>query len=203
VLLLEVIVLGVVMAVVSLVGPAAFRAKVRKRLRSTPSKVEHGALVTLIGRILETNELVEAPLTGRRGVLVAASAEMPEYGPDGPLIYRSFTMKPFDLDTVAAGIVRIDATMADIAIRPAAPKPRSSKREEAFMVSRGRGAISARVATFRELVLVPGMRIAVHGLALIEEDQQAERGYRDGAPQRTRIVSPKSGPIAIGDPPLC
>jgi hypothetical protein len=189
------------MLTVGVFGPVAYRASVRKRLRSAPSKVEHGALVTVIGRIVETDELIEAPLTGRRGVLVAASAELPEFGPDGPLIYRSLAMKPFDLDTVTAGIVRIDATMADIGIRPAAPKPRSAEREEAFMISHGRGATAARVATFREVVLAPGMRIAVHGIALIEEDEHAERGYRDSAPQRTRIVPPEGAPIAIGDPP--
>lgn len=59
------------------------------------------------------------------------------------------------------------------------------------MVSHGRGAISARVATFREFVLAPGMRIAVHGIALIEEDERAERGYRDRPPRRTRIVPPE------------
>lgn len=192
---------GVVITVTGVFGPVAYRASVRKRLRSAPSKIEHGTLVTVIGRIVETGELVEAPLTGRRGVLVAASAELPELDRDGPLIYRSFAMKPFDLDTVTAGIVRIDATMADIGIRPAAPKPRSTEREEAFMVSHGRGVTAAHVATFREVVLAPGMRIAVHGIALIEEDEQAERGYRDSAPRCTRIVPPKGALIAIGDPP--
>lgn len=67
--------------------------------RSTSWQLEHGALVTLIARVCETNELVYAPLTGRRGVPAAESAEMPEYGPNGQLIYRCLVMKPFDLDT--------------------------------------------------------------------------------------------------------
>jgi len=199
--LLGAIIWCIVLTVTAVVAPVAYRASVRKRLRSAPSKVEHGALVTVIGRIVETDELVEAPLTGRRGVLVVASAELPEFGPDGPLSYRSFAMKPFDLDTVTAGIVRIDATMADIGIRPAAPKPRSTEREEAFMVAHGRGAVAALAATFREVVLAPGRWIAVHGIALIEEAAQAERGYRDAAPRRTRIVPPEGARIAIGDPP--
>jgi hypothetical protein len=185
----------------SMIRPIVRRAAVRKRLRLAQSKVEHGALVTVIGRIIETDELVEAPLSGRRGVLVAASAEMPEEAKDGPLTYRSFAMLPFKLDTVTAGIVRIDATAAELGIRPRAPKPRSSAREEAFLVSHGRGATAAKVATFRELVLAPGMHIAVHGLALLEDDEHAERGYRDHAPQRTRIVAPEGAQIAIGDPP--
>jgi hypothetical protein len=45
------------------------------------------------------------------------------------------------------------------------------------------------------------MRIAVHGIALIKEDEQAERGYRDSAPWRTRIAPPEGAPISIGDPP--
>lgn len=191
----------VVLAVAGIVGPVVVRASVRKRLRSSPSTVEHGALVTVIGRIVETGELVEAPLSGRRGVLVVASAELPEQGPDGPLTYRAFAMKPFDLDTVTAGIGRIDATTADLGIRPGAPKPRSNEREEAFMIAHGRGATAARVATFRELVLAPGMRIAVHGVALIVEDTHAERDYRDRAPRRTRIVAPEDRTLAIGDRP--
>lgn len=182
-------------------APMAHRASVRKRLRSAPSKIEHGALVTVIGRIVDTSDLVEASLSGRRGVLAVASAEMPEMEANGPVIYRRLAMAPFDLDTVNAGLVRIDATTADIAIRPTAPKPRSTEREQAFMLAHGRGANAARVATFREVVLVPGMRIAVHGIAQIEEDPHAERGYRDLVPRRTRIVPPKNARIAIGDPP--
>lgn len=195
----------VLWAIAAMVGgvfaPVAYRASVRKRLRSAPSKIEHGALVTVIGRIVKTDELFEAPLSGRRGVVVAASAELPELALSGPLVYRHLAMKPFDLDTIAAGIVRIDATTADIGVRPTAPKPRSLAREEAFMIERGRGATSARVATFREVVLTPGTLIAVHGIAMIEEDPQAERGYRDSAPRRTRIVPPNDSVIAIGEPP--
>jgi hypothetical protein len=61
-------------------------------------------------------------------------------------------------------------------------------------------AISA-VATFREIVLTPGMRVAIHGVAMVDVvDQGGERGYRDSAPTRTRLVAHPDYPIAIGKP---
>lgn len=194
-------------AVVSLLfstffGRAMWRRSVNRRLRAGARDVTHGAMVTVVGTICETDQLVEAPLSGKKGVLVVTTAELPELDADGrPLQLSRTTTLPFSIDTANAGIVLVEATHADIALKGTAPRPRNTDREVAFVVAHGRGATVAPVATYRELVLAPGMRIAVHGAALVEDDVHAERGYRDGVPVRTRIVGSPDQRLAIGEPP--
>lgn len=182
-------------------GRAWRRNRVAKRLKAGLTASE-GHAVTVIGRIVETDRMVESPLSGKSGVLVHATAELSEFDHENlPVEYRATVAVPFYIDTVAKGLVRVDGTQFDIAIAGTAPRPRDRKREEAFMVSNGRGATAALAATFREVVLTPGMHIAVYGAALVEEDPQAERGYRDNAPIRTKLVAPPGQRLAIGEPP--
>ncbi len=184
-------------------GGAVWRRSVNRRLRAGSREVTHGAMVTVVGKICETDQLVEAPLSGKKGVLVVTTAELPELDADNrPLQLSRTTTVPFSIDTANAGIVLVEATHADIALKGTAPKPRNAEREAAFVVAQGRGASVAPVAIYRELVLVPGMRIAVYGAALVEADVHAERGYRDGVPVRTRIVGSPDQRLAIGEPPL-
>lgn len=137
------------------------------------------------------------PEDGRRGVYVHAVAMLPEADVDGPVTLRTQRMVPFELDT-EAGVVLVDGTEADLEIKPTAVVPRDSERERAFVVAHGRGAEVAPVATFREFVLVPGMRVAVHGIAKLEIADRGERGYRDAPPTRARIVASWSYRLAIG-----
>jgi hypothetical protein len=181
-------------------GRAWRRRQVQKRL--TAGLAGEGHAVTIVGRIVETDRLIESPLSGNKGVLVIAMAALPELDKDNlPVELTSTTAVPFYIDTVAKGLVRVEGAAFDTPMRGVAPKPRDRKREEAFMVSRGRGPTAALAATFRELVLTPGMHVAVHGAALVEEDPHAERGYRDTAPLRTKIVAPEGKRLAIGEAP--
>jgi hypothetical protein len=178
-------------------GPTLLRSKVRRRLRSGSSVLAEGATVTLSGTIRETVDLIEAPLSARRGVFVHAVAILPEADVDGPVTLRTQRMVPFEIDT-DAGVVLVDGTEADLEIKPTPVVPRDSDRERAFVVAHRRGAEVARVATFREFVLVPGMRVAVHGVAKLEAGERGERGYRDAAPARARIIAGSNYPLAIG-----
>lgn len=182
-------------------GRAWRRRKLQKRLNAGLVAGE-GHAVTVIGRILETDKLVEAPLSGKKGVLIVTTAELPEFGEDSlPVELKSTVAVPFHVDSPAHGIVRVEGAAFDTPMIGVAPKPRDRSREEAFMVSRGRGPTAALAATFRELVFTPGMHVAVYGAKLVEEDQQAERGYRDNAPLRTKLIAPEGHHLAIGEPP--
>ncbi len=158
--------------------------------------------MTVIGTIRETTNLVEAPLSARKCVVVHATAGLPEIDRTGTgenVVLATRLMVPFELDT-PAGIVLVDGTDADVDIKPESIPMRSRERERAFLVAHKRGPEIAPVATFGEVVIVPGMRVAVHGVALIENVEQGERGYRDAPPTRTRIVAHADYPLAIGKP---
>ncbi len=193
---------AVAFVVAAIFGPWARRSAITKRLRSGSLQLAEGATVTVIGTIRETTQLVEAPLSARRCVLAHAHAELPEVDRTAEGEYIVLTtrlMVPFELDTTS-GVILVDGTRADVDLKPQRIPGRDAERERAFVVGHGRGAEVARVATFREVVLIPGMRVAVHGVAMIEPIEQGERGYRDAAPTRTRIVAHADYPLAIGRP---
>ena len=193
---------AVAFTVATVFGPRARRSAITRRLRSGSLTLADGAIVTVIGTIRETANLVEAPLSARQCVVVHATAELPEVDRTGAgeyVVLATRLMVPFELDT-PAGIVLVDGTHADVDIKPQSIPRRSLERERAFMVAHKRGPEIAPVATFGEVVLVPGMRVAVHGVAVIENVEHGERGYRDAPPTRTRIVAHADYALAIGKP---
>ncbi len=189
------VVIGVVAAIAA---PFKLRSTLRGRLRAGSRTIEHRALVTVVGTIRETDTLVDSPISTKRGVVVHAQAELPEMGPDGPVILKTRRMTPFELDTMH-GVILVDGTEVDIVMKLPTVAKRSPNLERAFVIAHGRGETIANVATFRELVLGPGARITVHGVAMVEDQIDAERGYRDAAPTRTRIVAAEKYPITIGE----
>jgi len=186
-------------------GPRLRRSAIGKRLQAGSLQISDRASVTMFGTIRAIGpELIEAPLSGRSCVVAHAQAELPEIDARSDLpenvMLTTRRMIPFELDT-PSGIVLVDGTEADLDFKPARVPQRSVERERAFIVAHGRGVQIAATATFREVVLTPGMRVAVHGVAMIEvAEQGGERGYRDAAPTRTRLVAHPNYPIAIGMP---
>jgi hypothetical protein len=188
-----------------LIGPWRRRSAIEKRIASGSRTIADRTSVTVVGTIrVGANDLLQAPLSGRRGVIVYAHAELPEVdgrvGSTENVTLVTKRMQPFELDT-DAGVVLVDGTELDLAIDPLRVPRRSAEREREFVTSHGRGDSVAAVATFRELVITPGMCIAVHGMAIIDTSEQGtERGYRDAPPARIRIVAPADSRIAIGAP---
>lgn len=193
------------LTVLRAIGPWRRRSAIEKRLASGSRTIADRASVTLVGSIRAVgDERLEAPLSGRRGVVIYAHAELPEVdthvGSTENVTLTTARMIPFELET-DAGRVLVDGTDVALAISPLRVPGRSADRERAFVIAHGRGPDAASVAAFRELVLTPGMRISVHGMAIIEAvDTRAERGYRDAPPTRTRLVAPADHPISIGPP---
>lgn len=187
------------------IGPWRRRSAIERRIASGSRTVADRASVTLIGAIRAVGDArLEAPLSGRKGVVIYAHAELPEVdsrvGSTENITLTTARMIPFELET-DAGRVLVDGADVALAIAPLRVPGRSAERERAFVVAHGRGPDAAAVAAFRELVLIPGMRVAVHGMAIIEAvDTGAERGYRDAPPTRTRLVAPADHPISIGPP---
>jgi hypothetical protein len=193
------------LAVAYAVGPWRRRSVIEKRLASGSRTIADRTAVTLVGAIRAIGDArLEAPLSGREGVVIYAHAELPEVdtrvGSTENVTLTTARMIPFELET-DAGRVLVDGTDVALAISPLRVPGRSAERERAFVVAHGRGPDAALVAAFRELALIPGMRVAVHGMAILEAvDTRAERGYRDAPPTRTRLVAPADHPISIGPP---
>jgi hypothetical protein len=176
------------------------RNAIKRRIRTGSFTFAHDTAVTVVGTIRPTNDLVESPLSARRGVYVYAEAELPEPGPDFERMkLTTIRMIPFELDT-QHGVILVDGDTADITMKPVAPRPRVAELEREFITAHERGVETASVATFREVVLAPGARITVYGVAKIEALPDAERGYRDAVPTRARIIALAKEPITIGEP---
>jgi hypothetical protein len=148
--------------------------------------------ITIVGKIIATDDAVESPLSAQKGVLISTWAVMPERDHQGlPVKVRATIAVPFFIRTTDGDVVRIAGDAFDVAVQGSSPRPRDKKREEAFMVARGRHAISALAATFHEAVLYPGMWVQANGDHLEDEEPAA-----DGAP-RKRLVALAGKRLAI------
>jgi hypothetical protein len=179
------------------------RAGARQRMRSGQRTIADRAVVTLRGTVRVFAEPLIAPLSGTPCVLHRSAARVYTTGRGLGRVYRvvdgeyvSVEMAEFILDT-REGPVIVSGTEAEVTMRPGAIVPRQLAREAAFLRSAGDGS-DPRTAAFDEVVIQPGAKIEVHGVAQIEVDDAAngERGYRD-APTKTRIVGDAAHPLTI------
>jgi hypothetical protein len=199
--MLELYLLALVIGgIAAVVGPMKVRAAMKRRIQAGSFTLTHDTAVTVVGVIRPSKQEVVSPLTGRRGIYIYAEAELPEPGPDFErLKLRTILMAPFELDT-QHGVILVDGTTADTTMKAGPIRPRWPDKERAFVTSHGRGEAVAQAAIFRELVIESGARVAVNGIAKVEELPLAERGYRDAVPTRVRLVAPEQHRITIGKP---
>jgi len=200
-------------AAVGAIGNALWgpRARARKRLDAgTTTTIADREIVTLTGIVRALGELLEAPLSGKPCVLYAAFGRV--YETTGPTLTRraqtnlvatvtEVKLVPFELET-PDGLVRIEGESAEIEIPPGPLIPRKIERERQFLLAHGESGELVRGAGFEELALAPGAKIRVQGMAIVELDPAGggERGYREHAPRRIRLVAHENHPLTIGRP---
>ncbi len=181
------------------------RARARKRLdRGTRTTIADREIVTLTGVVRTRGDLLEAPLTGLPCVLYEAtgrvySAALHRNSRDLEAEIVEQKLVPFELET-PDGLVLVEGEAAEIELPRLPCIPRRIDRERAFLLERGQSAEQIRYAGFDELRIVPGDKIRVQGMAIVEMDpgDGAERGYRAEAPRRIRLVSHAEHPLTIG-----
>jgi hypothetical protein len=186
------------------------RAQARKRLDAgKTTTIVDREIVTLTGIVRALGELLEAPLSGKQCVLYAAFGRVIETK-GATLTSRAQTtllasvtevkLVPFELET-PDGIVRIDEEAVEIEIPPDPLIPRKIERERQFLLAHGQTGELVRGSSFEELALVPGTKIRVQGMAIVELDPApgGERGYREDA-RRIRLVPHENHPLTIGRP---
>ncbi len=204
---LAIILTGVVAAGAA-VGNALWgrRAKARRRLRRGTAALADREVVTLVGTVRKAGELLEAPLSGRSCVLYEAYAHVKELQAghryaDGVAEICEHGMVPFELD-IGDELVLIDGTKADVELPPTPIVPRRIEREVALFEKYEQPRKLVTTSSCEETTIVPGDRVAVQGMAIIETDANAasERGYRDDAPRKVRLVAHDAHPLTIGRP---
>ena len=175
-------------AMIATIPPAIRRAQARKhRLAAPDAIVDHG-VVTLRGTVKLIGEPLTAPLSGRACVAFRATGRT--YTAKGNRKYLDaeeieVVMTPFVLVT-KHGDVFVDGSYCELPGESAPIIPRKLELEQKFM-QRVALAGPAGQAGFDEVVVGPGMKIAVHGVVREEVTTSgAEVGFRD-APKRLRI----------------
>lgn len=181
------------------------RARARKRLDSGKrTTIADREIVTLTGIVRARGELIEAPLTGTPCVLYEAVGRI--YSGIAHRNHRDLEAEvveqklvPFELET-ADGVVLVECETAEVELPRLPCIPRRMDRERTFLLERGQSAEQLRYAGFDELRIIPGDRIRVQGMAIVEQDPGAgdERGYREDAPRRIRLVPHAEHPLTIG-----
>jgi hypothetical protein len=169
------------------------RAEVRRRMREAPQHLADHSVVTLTGTVKLVGEPLVAPLSGTRCVLHRSSARTFSQGRE----METFTvceLAPFLLET-RDGDVLVDGDTADIPDRGRPLIPRKIEREQEFLLAHGI-LTEARSAGFDEIVIVPGAKISVHGVARVEVDARSAASYRD-TPTRVRLVGDAQHPLTI------
>lgn len=180
------------------------RSVSRKRMLLGKASLEDTELVTISGTVQLIGEPLLAPLSGTRCVAHQTRAR-------GTTVTSSFTpllrvrvlddgivkseMVPFTLAT-EQGDVLIDGSRADLAIRPRSIVPRDLAREQEFLRTIYLQLPPGDV-TFDEVVVEPGAKIKVHGIAVVEAIP-GDAMFRE-TPTRTRLVGDDAHPITISE----
>jgi hypothetical protein len=187
-------------AAIPVVRVSKKRMRARARLQSGKSSLTDHAVATVRGTVRALGEPMIAPLSGQACVLYATTCRVGGGAVVvGSIIRYEQKMIAFALDT-REGEVIVDGVLADLALPTRPIVPRRLERELAFLEARGT-EVDMRSATFEEVSVPPGMKIAVHGFVVHEQDTTAiaERGFRE-APSRARIISHPDHPLTIGEP---
>jgi hypothetical protein len=179
------------------------RARARHRLRSGATQIRDHDVVTLVGTVRPLATQLTAPISNRACVCFEVVARVFNVGlgthRELAATIEERKLAPFELVTTD-GVVQVDGESADVVLPVVPLIPRRLEREIAFLEEHGLAADDAPTASFDEIVVAAGDRIAVHGVAIVEHAHAAdERGYRD-APTRIRIVAHGEHPLTIGKP---
>lgn len=197
-----------VVGAVGAVGTALWgpRAKARRRLRQGSATIADREIVTLVGTVRQCGELLVAPLSGKECVLFESFAHVKELQAgaryaDTVVELGEKRMVPFELDT-GNEVVLVDGATADVELPPTPVVPRRIEREKAFLEAGGQPGKLVVTSGFDETRVAPGDRVAVQGMAIVELDPSAtdERGYRENAPRKIRLVAHDAHPLTIGRP---
>ena len=199
---LALVAIGALVALAKGAQAVSVRAAARARMRGGQATLADQTVVTLSGTVRALGEPLIAPLSGtpcvmHRSVLRILGTAL---GQAGGVVaeHVAVEMVDFVLETTDGRVI-VTGREAETTIRPGRIIPRELEREAAFLAARGVRA-HARLVSCDEIVIEPGAKISVHGIARIEADASAagagEQGFRD-TPLTTRLVGDERHPLTI------
>ncbi len=180
------------------VGGRTLLRGVRDRdLRRSPALVD-SELLAISGIVRAAGEPLEAPLSGRSCVAHRSRARVFGGANKAQLVAEPIEQEatPFVVET-RHGAVRIDARDLALDVAPSGLPDRSTLAQRTF---RTRNALERDVpAYFDEIVIAPGARVTIRGVVSLEQDPHdaSERGYREGAATRARLVATAAQPVTV------
>ena len=178
------------------------RARARRRMKRGTQQLVDRELVTLSGIVRPIDAPLVAPLSGVACVAYQSRARLFQgrsstFVTDQP---QEVELVRFVLETKQGRVVvETDRVALEATPSPIPGVARSKARELAFLARHGFGAERLDTAGFDEIVVPLGAVITVHGMIVIELDPRdaTERGYRDDAASRMRLVAPGNQPVVI------
>jgi hypothetical protein len=190
------------------------RRRVRRELAASPqlgTKTPEGTLVRVTGIVRKRDTLIVAPLSGVECVAARARVTTGLWQVRGAYRPREwFAIVSFVLDRDGEPPVVVEGQHARIALPPeklrrAKAGSRELVRREQLLLQLGLKATSAFRAGCQEIAIVPGMRVSIAGVMMLEVPAAApaaddERGFRDLPATTMRLVGNATHPLVIGSP---
>jgi hypothetical protein len=182
------------------------RREITRRPALGPSSVE-GDHVRVVGTVRALDQTLIAPISGRTCVAYLASAMVDGGQPRadrGPVNHRPASSQcvPFLVDTGGPEVVLVDGECARFDVPTIKLTPADADRKVQFLASHGFPAAEAREAGFTEIVIEPGMTIAVVGVMMRDvahAPPSGEVAFRGGPSPTIRITGSREHPLAIAE----
>jgi hypothetical protein len=206
-----VIVLAVAWAIWNFSESRQIRRQLRKAARKPIAQLADNELGKVVGSARGLDEMLVAPLSGRRCVYFIAVVEERRSNSKSSYwkkIVEESRGVPFALED-DSGRAIVDASSARIAIdfdgrSQSGTFDNPTEAERAFLSrhgERGQGWLFNRSLRYREAVIEEGETVAVLGAGTREPDPDAmpTAAYRDAPPTRLRLTSSAKYPLVISD----
>jgi hypothetical protein len=190
------------------------RRRVRRDLAVSPdlgAKTPEGTVVRVTGVVRKRDTLIVAPLSGTECVAARARVTTGLWYTRGATKPREwFAIVSFVVDRDGEPPVVVEGQHARIAL----PSPRLGRvkagsaelaRREQLLLQLGERSASALRAGCEEVAIVPGMRVSVAGLMMLDQPSAPPaaddaRLFRELPPATLRLVGNATHPLVIGRP---
>jgi len=167
-------------------------ARAQRLLATGPQDFVDGAVITAVGTVKSRRTLV-APISGRTCVAYHLKAWM------GPAWFTRVDMVEFVLETPHGEIIVEPWPDAGFALPITELRPTYSVARD-YLIAQGRTIREASNASFEEMVVEVGAKIAVYGVVhaeLASPSTDREVGFRDDA-RIIRLRGAPAHPLSIG-----
>ncbi|HEX4454226.1 MAG TPA: hypothetical protein VH143_25360 [Kofleriaceae bacterium] len=205
---------GLASAAIGTARTLAERRRVRRELAASPqlgTLTPEGTLVRVTGVVRKRDTLIVAPLSGAECVAARARITTGVWQLRGAMRPREwFAIVSFVLDRGGEPPVIVEGEHARIALPPeklarAKAGSHDLARREQLLLQLGEKATNAFRAGCEEIAIVPGMRVSIAGVMMLDVPVAAppgdgERGFRDLPATTMRLVGNATHPLVIGSP---